>query len=76
MLRGKICSGKITGPVQNYPALSMVFGELEVFKSTESDADPKKLHRLPVSTAMEILHWVAGHALSIRRIIRAPETPK
>ncbi len=42
MLRGKIRSGKITGSVQNYPALSMVFGEFEVFKSTESEADPNK----------------------------------
>jgi hypothetical protein len=38
--RGKICSGKITGPVQNYPALSMGFGAFDVFKSTESEADP------------------------------------
>ena len=37
---GKIRSGKITGPVQNCPALSMVFGAFEVFKSTESEADP------------------------------------
>ena len=43
MLRGKIRSGKITGPVQNYPALSMVFGDFEVFKSTESEADPASL---------------------------------
>ena len=40
MLRRKIRGGKITGPVQNCPALSMVFGEFEVFKSTESEADP------------------------------------
>jgi hypothetical protein len=40
VLRGKIRSGKITGPAQNYPALSMVFVAFEVFKSTESEADP------------------------------------
>ena len=46
MLRGKICSGKITGPVQIYPALSMGFGAFDLFKSTESEADPVKCNRV------------------------------
>ena len=56
MLRGTIRSGKITGPVQNYPALSMVFGEFEVFKSTESEADPIKCN----SKLLEI-HILVSH---------------
>ena len=51
MLRGKIRSGKITGPVQNYPALSMVFGAFEVFKSTESEADPFKYNPTAVQAS-------------------------
>jgi hypothetical protein len=48
VLRGKIRSGNITGSVQNFPALSMVCGEFEVFKSTESEADPFKYNPTPV----------------------------
>ena len=43
MLCGKIRSGKITGLVQNYPALSMAVGAFEVFESTESEADPQSV---------------------------------
>ena len=41
--RGTKSSGKITGPAQSYPALSMAFHEFLVAASTESEADPNRL---------------------------------